>query len=97
MEASPLIRAVKAKSVDLVVNLGPSAKSTNPLGNALLRRTTVDHGIPLLTNIKLAGLLADALEKHTKSPMVGLLPKELEQHYKEEMDEDAWTNPKEFH
>ena len=97
MDASPLIRAIKAKSIDLVVNLGPHAASTNPLGNALLRRTTVDHGIPLLTNIKLAALLADSLERHKKNPMVGLVPQELEKYYKQEDTKDAWTSPTEFH
>ena len=97
MEASPLIRTIRAKQVDMVVNLGPHAKSTNPAGNALLRRITVDHGIPLLTNIKVAALLADSLEKHSRSPMVGLLPKELEKYYKGEDVKEAWTGATEFH
>jgi hypothetical protein len=97
MEASPLIRAIKSKSVDLVVNLGPHAASTHPVGNALLRRATVDHGIPLLTNIKVAALLADSLEKHSRNPMVGLVPKELEKYYKAEAVTEAWTGPTEFH
>ena len=97
MEASPLIRAIKSKSVDMVVNLGPHAASTHPAGNALLRRATVDHGIPLLTNIKVAALLADSLEKHSRNPMVGLVPKELEKYYKAEAVTEAWTGPTEFH
>jgi carbamoyl-phosphate synthase (ammonia) len=54
--ASPLIDAIKAKSVDLVVQL-PSVFSTNAEGDRVMRRTAVDHAIPLLTNLKLAALV----------------------------------------
>jgi MGS-like domain len=93
---SSLLRAIKSKEVDLVINL-PDAKSSNVQGNFLLRRTSVDHAIPLLTNPKLAMLLADSLERHSRTPMVGLLPQALADHYKNENNSDAWTNPKEFH
>ena len=62
-----------------------------------MRRTAVDHAIPLLTNARLACLLADALERHTATPMVGLVPEALAEHYKAESDKDAWTAKTEFH
>ena len=72
-------------------------KSSNPAGDFLLRRTAVDHAIPLLTNQRLSTLLADSLERHSRTPMVGLVPTALADHYKSENDKDAWTKPNEFH
>lgn len=97
MEASPLLRAIRDKRVDMVINLGPNKLSSNPHGNYLVRRTAVDHAVPLLTNIKLAALLADSLERHSRSPMVGLMPQQLFEYYKEEKASEAWTSPTEFH
>ena len=97
VKASPLLRAIRDKRVDMVINLGPSKLSTNPRGNFLVRRTAVDHAIPLLTNIKLAALLADALERHSKTPMIGLQPQQLFEYYKSEKESEAWTSPTEFH
>jgi len=88
--------AIKAKRVELVINI-PSARATNKVGDFLMRRTAVDHAIPLLTNQKLAALLADSLERHSRTPMVGVSPAALADHYKAESDADAWTSPKHFH
>ncbi len=97
VENSPLLKVIRDKAVDMVINLGPSKLSTNPHGNFLVRRTAVDHAVPLLTNIKLFALLADSLERHSRSPMIGLRPQQLFEYYKAEKEEEAWTSPTEFH
>ncbi len=97
MESSTLLKAIKDKKIELVINLGPHKESTNAVGNALMRRAAVDSAIPLITNIKLTALLADSLERHSKDPLPGLLPDQLEKYYAAESDEDAWTEKSEFH
>jgi len=88
--------ALKAKSIELVVNI-PSPRSSNAVGDFLMRRTAVDHATPLLTNARVAALLADSLERHSRTPMVGLVPEALADHYRKESDADAWTSKREFH
>ena len=44
-----------------------------------------------------AALLADSLERHSRTPMVGLVPEALADHYRKESDADAWTAKREFH
>jgi len=95
--ASPLLSVIKERKVDLVINAGSAAKSLQPVLDYHLRRTAVDFGVPLLTNINLVNLFADAMEKHTRSPMVGLVPHSLEHYYRGEKPTDAWTSPVEFH
>lgn len=53
--------------------------------------------MPLLTNVKLVTMFADAMEKHTREPMVGLVPTSLFEYYRAEKPSDAWTSPTEFH
>lgn len=96
LAASPLLNAIRRRDVDLVVNL-PNSRSTQLAGNFLIRRTAVDHAVPLLTNVRLVALLADSLEKHSRTPMVALLPRKLEELYRAESPAQAWTDPKEFH
>ena len=62
-----------------------------------MRRTAVDFGIPLLTNMNLVKMFSDSMYVHQKEKLVGLEPKTLFEHYEAESNEDAWTNPKEFH
>jgi len=93
---SPLLNVIRDGNIDLVINL-PNAKSTKNEFNYLVRRTAVDYAIPLLTNAKLVTMFADAMEKHTKEPMVGLVPSSLFEYYKKEKASDAWTSPSEFH
>jgi carbamoyl-phosphate synthase (ammonia) len=57
----------------------------------------VDFSVPLLTNPNLVTMFADAMEKHSRTPMVGLKPASLFDHYRAEKASDAWTNPSEFH
>ncbi len=94
--ASTLLNTIKEGNIDLVINL-PNAKSTRNEFNYLVRRTAVDFAVPLLTNSRLVTMFADAMEKHTKEPMVGLLPSSLFEYYKKEKASDAWTSPTEFH
>lgn len=87
---------IKAKEVDLVVNI-PAHTSTRLEDNFLLRRTAVDFGIPLLTNMQLFQTFTDACAKHKKGELVGLKPTSLFEHYAKEEVSDAWTKPTEFH
>ena len=70
---------------------------THAVLNYQVRRTAVDFGVPLLTNLNLVTMFADAMEKHSKNPMVGLLPSSLYDYYHAEKASDAWTSPTEFH
>ena len=76
--------------------LSPPVPPTAVL-NYQVRRTAVDFGVPLLTNINLVKMFADAMEKHSRTPMVGLTPDSLFDYYRAEKNEDAWTSPSEFH
>lgn len=96
--ASDLLALVKDGKVDLVVNLPSSdPASTNLATNYLLRRTAVDFAVPLLTNVKLVSMFADAMDKEAREPMVGLHPSSLFDYYRKEKASDAWTDPTEFH
>ena len=65
--------------------------------NYQVRRTAVDFGVPLLTNINLVTMFADAMEHHAAKPMVGLSPSSLYDYSQAEKATDAWTSPSEFH
>ncbi len=65
--------------------------------NYQVRRTAVDFGVPLLTNISLVNMFADAMERHSRKPMVGLTPDSLYDYYQAEKASEAWTSPSEFH
>ena len=66
--------------IDLVINL-PTPASKQVENNYLMRRTAVDYGVPLLTNIHLVKLFSEAIAKYKKGELVGLtvrfLPKSL--------------------
>lgn len=87
---------LRSKEIDLVVNI-PSHTSTRLEDNFLMRRTSVDFNIPLLTNMQLFKSFTDACDKHKKGELVGLDPHNLFEHYVKESDADAWTSPTEFH
>lgn len=87
---------LRSKEIDLVVNI-PSHTSTRLEDNFLMRRTSVDFNIPLLTNMQLFKSFTDACDKHKKGELVGLNPHNLFEHYVKESDADAWTSPTEFH
>lgn len=96
LASSPLLTAIKDGTIDLVINL-PNASSSQAAFNFTVRRTAVDHAVPLMTNARLVTAFADALEQHKKQPMVGLTPSSLFEYYKKEKASDAWTSPSEFH
>ena len=93
IKATELIRNNK---VGLVINI-PTHESTKLEDNYQMRRTAVDFGVPLLTNLQLVQMFADALYQHKKQGLVALQPKTLFEHYNAESDADAWTKPSEFH
>ena len=95
---SNAIDLIKSKDICLVVNI-PTHESTRLEDNFLLRRTAVDFGVPLLTNMNLLKCFTDAVYKNEmeEGKMVGLHPKTLFEHYESESDSDAWTNPAEYH
>lgn len=87
---------IREKDICMVVNV-PTYESKRLEDNFLMRRTAVDFGIPLLTNMNLVKVFADAASKHVKGELVGLDAQTLFEHYQSETDEDAWTTPDEFH
>jgi len=89
---------LKSNEIGLVINI-PTHESTRLEDNFLMRRTAVDFGIPLLTNMNLVKVFTDAIHKNTEENggMLGLSPSSLFEHYRTESDADAWTNPKEYH
>jgi len=90
------MEAIKNEKIDLVVNI-PTHKSKRLEDNYLMRRTAVDFGVPLLTNLQLVKVFTDAAAKHKKGELVGLDPHSLFDHYQHESNEDAWSKPDEFH
>jgi carbamoyl-phosphate synthase (ammonia) len=87
---------IRSGEIGLVVNI-PTHESTRLEDNFLMRRTSVDFGIPLLTNMNLVKVFADAVYQHKQGGLVGLEPSSLFEHYAKESDADAWTKPTEFH
>ena len=87
---------IREKEICMVVNV-PTYESKRLEDNFLMRRTAVDFGIPLLTNMQLVKVFADAAHKHVKGELIGLDAQTLFEHYQAETDADAWTNPSEFH
>jgi len=82
--------------IDLTINV-PTHESTRLEDNYAIRRTSVDFGIPLLTNAQLVKMFADAAHLRKKGELHALDAKSLFQIYEEEKVDDAWTEDKEFH
>lgn len=87
---------IREKEIGLVINI-PSHQSKRLEDNFQMRRTAVDFGVPLITNMNLVKCFTDAIYKNQKDGLLGLEPTSLFEHYTEESDADAWTNPSEFH
>jgi carbamoyl-phosphate synthase (ammonia) len=87
---------IKNDEIGLVINI-PTHNSQRLEDNYQMRRTAVDFGVPLLTNMNLVKMFSDAVYKHKKEKLTGLEPKTLFEHYQDETDLDAWTDPSEFH
>jgi len=87
---------IREKDICMVVNI-PTYESKRLEDNFLMRRTAVDFGIPLMTNMNLVKVFADAAHMHQEGKITGLDAETLFDHYQSETDADAWTNPSEFH
>lgn len=87
---------IREKEICMVVNV-PTYESKRLEDNFQMRRTAVDFGIPLLTNMNLVKVFADAASMHQAGEISGLDAKTLFEHYQGESDSDAWSNPSEFH
>ena len=87
---------IREKDICMVVNV-PTYESKRLEDNYLMRRSAVDFGIPLMTNMNLFKVFADAAHLHSKGEISGLDPKKLFEHYQSETDADAWTDKDEFH
>ena len=87
---------IREENIGLVINV-PSYKSKRLEDNYLMRRTAVDFGVPLMTNLQLVKCFSDAAHKLKKGEMLDLDAKTLFEHYEEETDEDCWSGVNEFH
>jgi carbamoyl-phosphate synthase (ammonia) len=90
------IDMIKNDEIGLVINV-PTHESKRLQDNFLMRRTAVDFGVPLLTNMNLVKMFSDSLYKHKEEGFAALKPQTLFEHYQAESDADAWTSPTEFH
>lgn len=88
--------ALRSNDIEMVVNI-PAHTSQRLEDNYLMRRTAVDFGIPLLTNLQLFKAFTDACVHHKREHMIGLEPTKLFEHYQGETNEEAWSTPDEFH
>lgn len=84
-----MIDHIRSKKIDLVINL-PTAESKRLEDNYTVRRTAVDHGVPLLTNLNVVKLFTSSLTYNQKKKLVGLDPDSLFDYYAREKPEEAW-------
>ncbi|CAM9447351.1 unnamed protein product, partial [Choristocarpus tenellus] len=87
--APNVVDHLREKKIDLVINL-PTHESKMLEDNYAIRRTAVDFGIPLLTNLPLVKLFTGAVTMHKKKELVGLTPDSLFDYYSREKPEEAW-------
>ena len=87
---------IREKEICMVVNV-PTYESKRLEDNFIMRRTAVDFGVPLLTNMNLVKVFADAAHKHAGGELTGLDSTTLFEHYQAESDADAWSDPTEYH
>merc|ERR1711957_1120759 len=90
------IDMIREKEICMVVNV-PTYESKRLEDNFMMRRSACDFGIPLVTNMNLLKVFADAAHMHQEGEITGLDAKTLFDHYQSETDDDAWTYPTEFH
>jgi carbamoyl-phosphate synthase large subunit len=55
---------IKNREVDLVINIPKDFRKEELTNDYIIRRTAVDFGIPLITNLQLAQRLAESLNRH---------------------------------
>ena len=87
---------VRNQDIDLVINL-PLYSSKQTQNNFEIRRTSVDFGIPLLTQPELVKLFVESLERHKRGELVGIRADSLFDYYAQESPEDTWSGPNDFH
>ena len=68
---------IASKQLDLVINEPETGDSEAVTDGYLIRRAAVDFGVSLITNAKVALLLALALEKHATRPWTILTLEEI--------------------
>ena len=88
-EGPNVLDYLREKKLDLVINL-PTHESKRLEDNYAVRRTAVDFGIPLLTNLNLVKLFTSSLTRNKKQKLVGLYPDSLFDYYSREKPEEAW-------
>lgn len=72
---SPNIKEyLENKRVDFVINIPTHASAAEKTDGYFIRRTTIDRGIPLVTNVQLAKRIIEALEMQKTAPEMPLLP-----------------------
>ncbi len=59
------IELLKSGEIDLVINIPKDFNEEELTNDYMIRRTAVDFGVPLLTNVQLAQRLAEAMNKYT--------------------------------
>jgi carbamoyl-phosphate synthase (ammonia) len=84
---------IRNDEIGLVINI-PTHESKRLEDNFQMRRTAVDFGVPLLTNVQLVKVFANAIHQQKGKD---LDPKTLFEHYEKETEGDAWSNTGEFH
>ena len=91
------IDMIRNDEIGLVINV-PTHESKRLEDNFQMRRSAMDFGVPLLTNMNLVKMFSHSLYKNAEQGgFTGLKPQTLFEHYAAETDEDAWTSPTEFH
>jgi carbamoyl-phosphate synthase large subunit len=60
---------IEQRKVDLVINIPKNYQEAELSNDYVIRRKTVDFGVPLLTNIQLANRLAEALSRKSLSEL----------------------------
>ncbi len=58
-----IVDAIADKKIDLVINIPKSYSREEVTDGYLIRRKTIDHNVPLITNVQVAELIVEALEK----------------------------------
>jgi carbamoyl-phosphate synthase large subunit len=62
-----VIDFIKNNKIDLVLNIPQNNSGNESREDSLIRRTAVDFGIPLITNIQIAKRMTDALEYYQEN------------------------------
>ncbi|CAM9239741.1 unnamed protein product [Pylaiella littoralis] len=85
LDVSPLpdvVEYIKQGKVDLVINIPEGTKKTEEISAGyLIRRSAVDFGVSLITNVKCASLLADSLVRRASKPKGPYIPVCIEEYY----------------